>query len=352
MSQPQTATPQQKPNAAKPAEKEEELKAPEDQFWETYSPHYEFPISMVASIALHVLFVGLLVMYLLGHFDSKAKRQPMEIGVAAGNEDGDNQEEGAAGGGSALKDEIKQDKLNTAKQDIQKLDLPQVVKQVASVLPELNEEDLQEQVKVSDNMQAMTKALDEQLRNALVKNLRDKPGNGPGKGKTGTGPGAGPAGDPNGRPAQLVRWTIRFDTYGTDLKSMGDDYLRQLAGLGAWIALPIPGNKTQVRLIKDLNKRGQGEVVNNDDIEARMFFTDNQAESREKVALALNLPEIPPFFLAMFPLEREDEMRMLEKQRLGGKKLDQVKQTYFRIDFVGGKYKFRVEDMTFKDKRG
>jgi hypothetical protein len=53
----------------------------------------------------------------------------------------------------------------------------------------------------------------------------------------------------------------------------------------------------------------------------------------------------------MFPLEREDEMRSLEKQRLGGKKLDQVKQTYFRIDFVGGKYKFRVEDMTFIDRQ-
>jgi hypothetical protein len=339
----------------KPAAEEEPTPPPEE-FWDKYSPRYELPISTVASIAVHVLMVGLLVLYLLGSFD-RSKRPPMEIGMAEGNPDGDDREEGAAGGGgSERQDKIeKRDPTNTPLPKLDQIQFNQVKEQAKNLLPQMSDDadldDLLNTPVAADKF----KDLQDAAAAAMARNLNrpgPKEGEGTGTGKKGTGPGAGPQGDPNSRAKQLIRWTIRFETYGADVKARGDDYLRQLAGLGAWIALPLGNDPNRVTLYKDLAARPlRGEVMKIDDLEGRIFFTDNRPESLEQVALAMGLGEPPAGMRAMFPFEIEDQMRTLEKQRLGRRNLNDVQQTYFRPFFQGGKWALRVEDQTYRRGR-
>src|SRR5947209_479398 len=75
---------------------------PEEQFWQRYSPHYEFPLSTVTSIALHGLILALLAV--VGWMVAKwamAKQAPLpEMAVAVvGGGGGNPKGEGEGPGG-------------------------------------------------------------------------------------------------------------------------------------------------------------------------------------------------------------------------------------------------------------
>src|SRR5207253_1778567 len=56
---------------------------PEERFWQRYSPHYEFPLSSVSSVAIHVLVLVLLFFvgkYLIDRL-TETKKPLGEIGV-------------------------------------------------------------------------------------------------------------------------------------------------------------------------------------------------------------------------------------------------------------------------------
>src|SRR5262245_64578862 len=75
---------------------------PEEQFWQRYSPHYEFPLSTVSSIAIHGLVLAMLAVvgYLVAKW-AMAKQTPLpEIGVVVvGGGGGNPKGEGPGPGG-------------------------------------------------------------------------------------------------------------------------------------------------------------------------------------------------------------------------------------------------------------
>jgi hypothetical protein len=83
-------------------------------------------------------------------------------------------------------------------------------------------------------------------------------------------------------------------------------------------------------------------------LEERVFFSDSRPESLEQVALAMELAKTPGGMRAMFPFELEEQMKALEKQRLGRRSLNEVQQTFFRPVFRDGKWSLRVEDQTYR----
>src|SRR5262245_36515401 len=77
------------------------LAPPEEQFWEKYSPHYEFPLSSVGSVAMHiaalVFFLG--AMWLLARLTISDKT-PVPMYAMSVHGDGDAAEGNDTGGGA------------------------------------------------------------------------------------------------------------------------------------------------------------------------------------------------------------------------------------------------------------
>src|SRR5262249_35046917 len=163
----------------------------------------------------------------------------------------------------------------------------------------------------------------EDLRKTLFAGIK---GPKPGKGEGGTGSGGGKGkgkgtgeGDLEGpgkgnisvRQRRVLRWTMIFNT--TD----GYDYVKQLAALGAIIAVPTTDGDYMV--IRDLNRRpATGKIEDLTEIN-RIFWVDDRAESVVPLGQALGLRPPPARVVAFFPAELEEKLLALERQRSGGK---------------------------------
>src|SRR5262249_16010216 len=119
-------------------------------------------------------------------------------------------------------------------------------------LPTLKDADGQRLVESSKALEKMAN-LDKDLRKKLFNGLADKGQGGPGQGGgggSGAGPGKG-AGTGAGsklseRQKRQLRWVMVFNTFD------GKDYVRQLALLGAKVAVPVGDGKH--RLYRNLNE--------------------------------------------------------------------------------------------------
>jgi hypothetical protein len=175
--------------------------------------------------------------------------------------------------------------------------------------------------------------------------IRISDGNGkPGPG--GPGPG-GPGGDGNGkgpdkgkltpREKRMLRWKMQFNT------ANGRDYVRQLHGLGAILAIPSgrDGDKPKFQIIRDLG--GRPPKLLDDDISKiqRIYWIDDNPKSVADVMDALKLKVHPDKFIAFMPEELEKNLFRLEKARLEkdhpGKTEDDILETEFRINVKGAK---------------
>jgi hypothetical protein len=166
-------------------------------------------------------------------------------------------------------------------------------------------------------------------------------GEGGGKGE-GIGKGTGP-GNTDGtgkgrltkRQERNLRWVMLFNTID------GQDYLRQLRGLGAILAIPDPqGGYILVRDLNHVPARGTKE-----DAAAlkRIFWIDDKPGSVQSLAMALRLPLIPPHIVAFFPEKLEKEL--LDKElKYRGRREENIRETRFRVERTpAGSYVPRVE---------
>src|SRR5437899_2494500 len=89
------------------------LVPPDEQFWQRYSPHYEFPLSGVSSFALHLLVVGLaalVAMIVIPQFE----KPPMELDEVTWDGGGGGSAEGIGtgpGSGASGEGKIEEQKL-------------------------------------------------------------------------------------------------------------------------------------------------------------------------------------------------------------------------------------------------
>lgn len=330
---------------------------PEEEFWQRYSPHHEFPLSSATSIAVHGLILVLLALagWWLVRLGS-ARSAPLtdvpvfvEPGGGAGGPGRGGEGLGGDQGGIQVED------VGPGQQDPDRAAEPPRNRLVppAATPPIVPKDDGDLQRLVADGEQAridlerITKKNREKLRQALRRDGRPGPG-GPGSNgqdKAGDGTGPGPLGTAKEREERLGRWVMVFDTYS------GDDYAHQLAGLGAFLGIPRPdGDEVSYLVIRDLRARpATGKVEDLAEIR-RVHWTDPKRESIAPLCLALGIRPIPDHVLAFFPEELERKLLRLELQYKALRE-DQIQETRFKIRKTADGYEPVVIEQTAKKRR-
>jgi hypothetical protein len=345
MSSANPAIPNKKPVAVK-SPKSSGPVPPEEEFWKRYSPHHEFPLSSVSSVAIHILAIVLIAIvayWLLG----PDKRSPLkEIGIVVVGGGGGNPNAAGAGPGGPLaevenvgNENIDAPKAQETKREQLKAPLPPI-----EAMPETKDESARELIRAAgeavQSQAKINKDAQEKLRRSVGYG-QGGPGRDGGRDRgqdTGKGNEKG-AGDGSKRYERTLRWVMVFDTYN------GDDYANQLNGLGAILAIPRKDNQYQV--IRDLKRRPA--ALLDEDIEQikRIYWVDDKRESITPLCMALGINPVPDHVVAFFPQELENRLLSLELKYKGLKE-HEIYETRFKVRKTAGGYEPVVVDQKRK----
>ncbi len=133
------------------------------------------------------------------------------------------------------------------------------------------------------------------------------------------------------RLKRLMRWSMDFNTRD------GNDYARQLDGLGAILAVPDPEKKGEYLVIRDLKARPV-KPVSEDVAKLQQFFLrDKDARSITSLASALGLKRTSTEIVVFFPTELEAKLLDMEL-KAANKPEEEIRETKFGVRHVGGQY--------------
>jgi hypothetical protein len=321
---------------------------PEEGFWHRFSWHGEFPISILASIAI-VVAIGLLLIYLLKlqFNEKKAEERPpvptRGLKIAQGERGG---RVGGPGGGQPK--EVQDARPVEPQRQIPAAELKRETISASTWVPDLkNNPEALERIVQSPGYDRLNK-LNDELKQRAGKGFGGEGGSNNGSG-TGSkeGPGIGDKkgpGDATTSGSRSVRWTILFRT------NSGKDYLEQLAEFKAKIVIPEPpGWKTNL-LFTDVANSPKGVPLTSADELPMMQFVDEDRVSASKIARALGLEFDPPYFAAYFTKEVEEELAAKERAYKGLKE-HQIYSTTFRVEKqANGKYAISVTNQVANRK--
>lgn len=320
---------------------------PEEKFWQRYSPHHEAPVSGVTSTVLHAIALALLLLIFwvssIVKFEDDPSPLPISVaqlapGVGGGKgkgpgELGDDNKVGERGDDDRRAGILPPGKLP-----------PLSAPKADSVVREFGgDESIQKWTRFPNSAFLPYTNQGDEIRSALREATR---GGGRGGSGGGDGVGVGPRTGPGDkltpeheRIKRALRWNITFNT------SSGIDYKNQLAGLGAFVAIPIDGKPDRFHLIRDLNdqKAAREESIAGLD---RIFWIDDKPAS---VASLLSvLPGVPRSseFFAFLPQSLEKKLYELEMdyltRRLGRSDENDIHETHFEVVRSGSRYDVRV----------
>ena len=310
---------------------------PDERVWIKYSPHNELPISVSSSLFIHVVVLGVIGLILagfLGRLFGPHDKTPDVLlfdmpGGGGGPLDGagDNPALGARPTGSEV---IQKNNPQEAVPPIESKELPTPTNDSPPVvstedfsnriLPEMN-------VLSNQRLSNVAKEADRKIAAAIAGKGLGGPGSDGGMGK-GKGKGIGDnVGDGSGNNATVqqkrrIRWTITFSTLG------GRDYLRQLAALGAFMAVPTEDN--QLMVYRDLNRTPAVGKREDPASIPNLRFYDDKPESVRDLSRELGLAKTPQYLFGYFPQEFEQELRRLELAAYKGDE-DNIEETIFQV---------------------
>lgn len=341
-----------------PAEKTTKAKAkqaapPDEQFWQRYSPHAEFPLSSAGSLVMHILGFGLLLLaYFLAPLLFQPTRQlPVEAVVLSGG--------GGSPHGQGEGPQTESDKLVEASDAANDKKPPELLPDEVPP-PKLDVKPETQSKQTFD--QQPRKIQDEDASRAFnslkEQTVRMKP-SGIGKGGTGSGGGSGKGrgtgiGDANGpgmstpsqREKRMLRWSMLFNTTNSS------DYVAQLRGLRAILAIPVREDAASgvcdYRVLRDLSTSRPAKFTDEDihNIQRLVSWNDDNPDSVAGVMSVLRLPQKPSHFLAFMPVELEEKLLRLELDYLhkhhNGRREENIKATRFKIRVYKGKYEPEV----------
>jgi hypothetical protein len=308
----------------------------EETFWTKYSPHYEFPLSSIASLVAHAVIVVLFIaIFAKFWFKGNDDPLPLDMVIAGG---GGNPQGVGNGPGDGIVNPTKTENVDNPDNKVTDKapdQTPELTKPDAPLkLPELT--DSGKPVAVSPSVQKALSGIRADAAKDLLGQLAGKgkggPGDGGGKGR-GHGRGEGDlSGDgkqtANIRQQRVLRWTMKFNTFD------GDDYRKQLNGLGAIMAVSDgKGGYLVVRDLEHVPVKAEAEDLRSI---RRIFWIDSNPQSVASLAEALRMQR-PREFIAFFPesLERE----LLEKElAYKGLQEQDIAETIFEIKPGNGRY--------------
>jgi hypothetical protein len=347
-----------------------DLVPPDERFWQRYSPHAEFPLSSAGSLTLHLLILGILLLaYVLGSvlglFSHASRSLPVEavrldLGGGGGNPHG--QGDGPNNGAAPVEvgDQTQEGVENTPPDDIEhpKKDIkvepgprmkPQFDDMATRFLQDTDTPHAKAFQRLSD-VASKIRVPDGKPSGYGKGGKGDGGGSGDGKG-TGTGKGEGPGqGTLTQREKRMLRWSMLFNTRS------GPDYVAQLRGLGAILAIPVheDGKGRDYKIVRNLS--AQPAPLLDEDISQiqRIYWIDDKPQSVRDVlaVLGLQLPRLPSHFVAFMPEELEKKLYELEnaylQKRYPRHSEDSITETKFRISIRGGKYEPEIIDLKVK----
>jgi hypothetical protein len=317
----------------------------EEPIFVKYSPHHEFPLSTVTSIALHALVIGLLIIggILIAklNWGGDVKPLPADALVMAGGGGGNPNGVGKGpGDGSLNSDPDAPDAPLDADPDQPPVPAPpreklQDVRKQEMQLPEFNKDEegkrlIEKGGPEVDKILRVNKGLRDNLNKPLAGKGKGGSGSGGGE-ETGTGTGkggkTGPGTGEGDREKRTLRWTLIFNTRD------GQDYMRQLQSCGAIIGVPGQnGDPNSYTVIRDLNRPNPQK----EDTVGRIYWVDDGQVSVRSLATALGVPP-PAYFLVFFSPEFEEKLLRLEFG-FRGKKENEIIETRFDIRRRGDTY--------------
>lgn len=336
-------------SAPKPAP--QKPKGPVDQpFWVKYSEHHELPLSVSSSIFLHLAMLGLCGLILVGflNFGARNRVPPIEpISLAPEGGGGGN----ALGEGEGPGNAPLQARPDATAPDPKLAEATQPEPDLAatpltpSSLIEKNATERAFEVPLSSSAMK-DKASDAQkaiqaLQTAGKGLGGEGKGGGLGKGEgTGIGDKKGPGTGVGGtiRQKRQERWVMIFSTQN------GRDYLAQLKGLGAILAIPTKdGGYMVYRNLASFPMKGHKENPPN-----RIFWVDDRPNSVQELALAMGLRSRPEYIAAFFPESLEVDLRNKERAQYAGAE-ENIGESTFRIKrLAGGAFDVELDKVRVK----
>jgi hypothetical protein len=326
---------------------DQKLVPPDERFWQRYSPHGELPLSGASSVAIHLLTFGL--MMLLGWmaiavFSHTSRSLPVEAvryGGGGGNPhgvgDAPNAGKPVEAGGPA-------EEKSTNPVPDERIARPELKPDAGPKEQFKFNEESTRYIHRSDSEGAKAfQRLNQANQRVRLPDKEPKEsgygkggkGSGGGSGDgvgTGTGSGRGEGGGTlTQREKRMLRWSMVFDTRS------GRDYVSQLQGLGAILAVPVreEGNSPDYKIIRNLSARPAKLLDEDIGKIQRIYWVDDKPQSVNDVMAILGVPLRPSHFVAFMPEELEQKLFKLEKDWLaknyGGRTEDDIVETRFRI---------------------
>jgi hypothetical protein len=338
------------------------LVPPDERFWQRYSPHGELPLSGAGSLALHLLIFGLMLLsawLAYAVFSHTSRSLPVEavrldLGGGGGNPHGSGEGPNQGRPQEASGDRTEEGAVKPNPVDNEERpDL--TVKPTTPKPPEFEDPKRYIQQSNTDSSKAMQRLADQKIRIQLP----DRQPSGRGKGGTGEGGGSGGGkgkgigegqGEGRGKLTQrekrMLRWSMLFDTRS------GRDYLGQLQGLGAILAIPTDAGGKDYKIIRDLSAR-PAKLLDEDISQIqRIYWIDDKPESVRDVMSILGVQFQPSHFVAFMPEELEQKLFDLEKaylrQHYRGRTEDDIEVTKFKINRKGKSYEPEVRGLEVK----
>jgi hypothetical protein len=315
---------------------------PDEKFWQRYSPHHEAPLSGVGSFTIHVLAVAfvLFMIFVAPRFAS-SHRPPVEAvqldyGGGGGRKGGSDDDSGSGARGTP-KEDVRAD---PTPDPAPKLDTPKALDLDPGKAADTKvtfDDELARYVSKGNETANSFKKLDELTRQKLLDGLggsKGKGGPGTGGGKdggkgTGVGEGQGPGTRKSSltqREKRMLRWSMTFDTRD------GRDYLNQLAGLGAILALPTDKNTppSGYYVIREPLRRPV-ELKEGDVSQIKcIFWVDDRPDSVKSLLNALGVNLDITHFVAFMPPAVEEKLYQIERDKYGRRE-DEIYETKFKV---------------------
>jgi hypothetical protein len=184
------------------------------------------------------------------------------------------------------------------------------------------------------NVGGMLQSLDEARERAGKQsgNVGSPKGTKEGTGRNGSGTSGALATDPVPRGQ---RWDLHFNTLDAR------DYLRQLQGLGAVLAIPTGPDGSGYKVLRELSRRPVRLLDEDVTQIPGILWKDYEPRAVEGLVRELGLTSHPDHFGAFLPVELEEKLARLERE-YAGRTPGQIARTYFRVELARGRYDVRV----------
>jgi hypothetical protein len=317
---------------------------PNVQFWQRYSPHHEAPISATSSLFLHALVILLLIGAVWVGWKFSHQSQ-LDFGVVKipGGGGGDPNGDGPAPGiGAGHEDFLGITPDQQALPDNGSLKDTQVKGPATSTFD--NDPAARRTINAGDeNIEALAR-----LKKLLHAKMPD--GVTPGKGEGGPGSGGGKdsgngprngSGTGNGdgksvptpREKRMLRWVMVLETQNAA------DYVKQLHGLGAIVA--IPNKRDDYDVVEDLTARPAKLVTQDVAKLDRIYWADKNPTSVRGLLNELRIQQTASHFVAFMPKSLEAKLADIELKYQGLRE-EEIDETHFKVFRSGAGYDVKV----------